>query len=66
MDSEIKKPELKDPKFFDEPYDYRNLEDVGHFRGVGQAGKTGSRQSTSLNAMPDGYKCKFVPRDHEG
>ena len=66
MRSEIKKPELKQPKFFDEPYDYRNIEDAGHFCGVGEAGKTGSRQSTSLNAMPDEATKMQVPRDHKG
>lgn len=66
MKSEIKHPELDRPKFFDEPYDYRNIENAGHFRGVGEAGKTGSRQSTSLNAMPDQPSNMQVPRDHKG
>lgn len=66
MKSEIKHPELKRPQFFDEPYDYRNIENAGHFRGVGEAGKTGSRMSTSLNAMPDQSSKMQVPRDHKG
>lgn len=66
MDKEIKKPELKDPKFFNEPYDYRNYENIGHFCGVGEAGKVGSRSSSSLNAMPDKSFNKLVPRDHKG
>lgn len=67
MESEIKRPELDEPKFFKEPYDYRNIEDAGHYRGVGEAGKTAtSRQSSSLNAMPDQSKSMYVPRDHKG
>lgn len=66
MKSEIKKPELKDPKFFREPYDYRNPEFAGEYCGVGEKGKTGSRQSTSLNAMPDEPSKMQVPRDHKG
>lgn len=66
MKSEIKKPELDKPKFFNEPYDYRNIENVGHFAGVGEAGKVGSRKSTSLNAMPDQSNNRYVPRDHKG
>lgn len=66
MKSEIKKPTLEDPKFFNEAYDYRNIEDAGHFDGVGQAGKTGTRISKSLNAMPDDSTRMQVPRDHKG
>lgn len=66
MKSEIKRPTLKEPKFLNEPYDYRNVEWAGHFCGVGEAGKTGSRQSTSTNAMPDQSSNMQVPRDNKG
>jgi len=66
MKSEIKKPTLKEPKFGNEAYDYRNVEDAGHFDGVGEAGKTGSRYSKSLNAMPDDATKMQVSRDHKG
>jgi len=65
----IKKPNIKKPDF-SEPdlpaYDYRNMEDAGKYRGVGQAGKVGLRQSTSINAMPPEKGKMKVPRDHEG
>ena len=66
MDNEIKYPELTKPKFFDEPYDYRNIENVGEYRGVGQAGKIGMRNSTSIDAMPPKKSDMLVPRDHKG
>lgn len=69
MDEEIKKPFIKRPDF-SEPnapsYDYRNMEDAGKFRGVGQAGKVGLKNSTSIDAMPPQKKTIKVPRDHEG
>ena len=68
MKDEIKKPELTKPKFFDEPYDYRNVENVGHFCGVGETGKVGEKTSSSqgLDAMPPSPHRMFVPRDHNG
>lgn len=64
MKSEIKKPELKDPKFFNEPYDYRNYSNVGHFEGVGEPGKIGKKNSMSMEAMPPNPARMFVPSDH--
>jgi hypothetical protein len=69
MEKEIKKPYIKRPDFAkpDEPaYDYRNMEDAGKFRGVGEAGKVGLRKSTSMDAMPPNKSNRQVPRDHEG
>jgi hypothetical protein len=69
MEEEIKKPYIKRPDFSepDKPaYDYRNMEDAGKFRGVGQAGKVGKKSSDSINAMPPEKKKMKVPRDHEG
>ena len=66
MDREIKKPSLDRPKFFDEAFDYRNIEYVGPFCGVGEAGKVGSNKTTSLNPMPDSSGKMYVPRDHNG
>ncbi len=66
MDKEIKFPELTKPKFFNDPYDYRNIENVGEYRGVGEAGKVGSTKSTSIDAMPPVKKDMLVPRDHKG
>jgi hypothetical protein len=66
MDQEIKFPELDKPQFFRMPYDYRNIETAGQYRGVGQAGKTASKGSGSINAMPSGSEKMQVPRDHKG
>jgi len=66
MDNEIKYPELTKPKFFNEPYDYRNIENVGKYRGVGEAGKVGLNNSTSIDAMPPKKNEMLVPRDHKG
>lgn len=66
MDDELKYPTMKDPKFFNETYDYRNIENAGKYRGVGQAGKVGSRMSNSIDAMPPEKKSRYVPRDHRG
>ena len=66
MDKEIKFPELTKPKFFNEPYDYRNIENAGHYCGVGERGKVGSRESSSIEAMPPKQKKMQVPRDHKG
>lgn len=66
MDNEIKKPELRDPAFMQEPFDYRNIENAGHYRGVGQPGKIGLKMSDSIDAMPPEKKKMAVPRDHKG
>jgi hypothetical protein len=66
MDQEIKKPTLRQPQFHDEAYDFRNIENAGHFRGVGQRGKTGSFKSTSLDAMPENPTEMREYRDHRG
>ncbi len=66
MDKEIKKPELDRPKFFREPYDYRNYEKAGEFQGVGERGKVGMKTSESLDAMPPVAHTMLVPRDHKG
>lgn len=66
MDKEIKYPTLEEPKFFNETYDYRNIENVGKYRGVGQAGKVGLMASQSIEAMPPTKKTIRVPRDHGG
>lgn len=69
MEEEIKKPYMKLPNFA-EPnkpaYDYRNMENAGKFRGVGQAGKIGYWQTNSINPMPPKSSKMKVPRDHEG
>ena len=66
MDEEVKQPELTKPKFVNEPFDYRNIENVGRYRGVGQPGKVGHRFSNDLNAMPPSKKTERAPRDHKG
>ena len=66
MDKEIKSPSLKKPAFYDEAYDYRNIEEVGEYRGVGEAGKVGLKNSSSIDAMPPEKKTIRVPRDHKG
>lgn len=63
---EIKYPELTKPKFFEEPYDYRNIENVGQYCGIGETGKVGMRSSTSIDAMPPKKMNMVVPRDHKG
>lgn len=67
MDEEIKKPTLDRPKFFREPYDFRNMENAGEFRGVGEKGKTAKEApSSSLDAMPPSPHKMEQPRDHKG
>lgn len=66
MDQEIKKPVLDKPNFIREPYDYRNYECAGEYRGVGEAGKVGMNNSSSIDSMPPGKKKMMVPRDHKG
>lgn len=66
MDQEIKKPELERPTFFREPYDYRNVEYPGQYRGVGERGKVGKTNSDSMDAMPPQSHKMQVPRDHKG
>ncbi len=64
--SEIKKPTLKRPRFFNEDYDYRNKESVGPYNGVGEAGKVGSLEATSIDPCPPKAHTMRVPRDHHG
>lgn len=66
MDNEIKFPTMENPKFFEESYDYRNIENAGPFCGVGMAGKVGSKNPTSINPMPDSPNKRYVARDHKG
>lgn len=66
MDDELKHSKIKRPDFERCPYDYRNFESAGHFRGVGEAGKVGLKASTSIDAMPPKKKDIKVPRDHAG
>jgi hypothetical protein len=63
MEKEVKKPELDKPSFFREPYDYRNIEYAGQYRGVGERGKVGTKSSSSMDAMPPNPKNMQVPRD---
>ena len=66
MQPEYEKPVMKKPEFSEpeEPcYDYRNIENAGKYRGVGKAGKIGSKMATSIDAMPAESRSKFVPRD---
>lgn len=69
MDKEINEPFLDKPEFADPnkpAYDYRNYECAGKFRGVGQAGKVGMKNPTSIDPMPSEKKNMQVPRDHAG
>lgn len=61
----VKRPDFSEPGF--PTYDYRNMENAGKFRGVGQRGKTGLFNGPeSMNAMPPETKKSKVRRDHEG
>ena len=65
----MEKPVIKRPDFTEpyEPcYDYRNMEDAGKYRGVGQAGKVGLKDGMSIESMPPDSFKKRVPRDHNG
>jgi hypothetical protein len=66
MEKEIKFPSLSEPKFFQESYDYRNKENAGQYRGVGERGKVGTHATSSIDAMPPLKKEMRVPRDHQG
>ncbi len=66
MENEIKHPVVDKPDFPKVPYDYRNMEDAGHFRGVGVPFKMGSNMSTSIDAAPPEKHTMRVPRDHKG
>lgn len=66
MDQEIKKPELDRPTFFREPFDYRNIEYPGQYRGVGEPGKIGRTKAESIDPMPPRAHTMGVPRDHKG
>ena len=69
MDNEIKEPFVERPDF-SEPnkpaYDHRNYECAGKYRGVGEAGKVGKKNPSSIEPMPPEKKKMKVPRDHEG
>lgn len=65
MDQEIKKPELERPAFFREPYDYRNIEYAGEYRGVGERGKIGKNNPDSIDPMPPQSNNMQVPRDYK-
>ena len=56
---EIMRPDF--PRY--DCYDFRNVEDAGKYRGVGRAGKVGSRSSESIDAMPPSKEKKPVPRN---
>ena len=70
MQPSYEKPVIKRPDFSEaeQPcYDYRNMEDAGKFRGVGEAGKVGGFGSgKSIETMPWEKKRSKVRRDHEG
>lgn len=70
MQPNDEKPTIKRPDFA-EPYapcyDYRNMENAGKYRGVGQKGKTGLfTNSKSIDAIPQKTVKSKVRRDHEG
>jgi hypothetical protein len=70
MQPNDEKPTIKRPDF-SEPgapsYDYRNMENAGKYRGVGQAGKVGLfTNSKSIDAIPQNKMKSKVRRDHEG
>lgn len=70
MQPEYEKPTVKRPDFT-EPgypsYDYRNMENAGKFRGVGERGKTGHFYGQeSIETMPPNKVKSKVRRDHEG
>lgn len=58
-------PDIDRPHFSKIPYDYRNMEKAGKYRGVGERGKTGQDLSQSLNAMPKEKKISIMDRDWE-
>ena len=63
------KPTVKRPNFTEAEmpcYDYRNMENAGKYRGVGQAGKVGLMNGSSIDAMPPTKTINKVPRDHNG
>jgi hypothetical protein len=70
MQPDYEKPCIKRPDFTEAnfpTYDYRNMENAGKFRGVGQPGKTASfKESKTLDAIPQKKVKSKVRRDHEG
>ncbi len=69
MQPSDERPVIKRPDFTEamEPsYDYRNFENAGKFRGVGQAGKVGLKNGGGIDAMPPNKEKTRVRRDHEG
>ncbi len=52
------------PDFPRQSYDYRNMEDAGHYRGVGQRGKVGCMGSgDDPYPMPPTPSKRYVPPD---
>jgi hypothetical protein len=43
------------------PYDYRNMEQAGKYRGVGQAGKVGIRKGTFTDTQSKEKRLKDEP-----
>ena len=69
MQPEYEKPTMDKPDFakpYQPCYDYRNMENAGQYRGVGQAGKIGSKSSESIDSMPPKSQIQKVRRDHNG
>lgn len=63
----VKPKDIERPEFADVPYDYRNQEKAGRYRGVGKTGKVGKMGSSmDKNPMPPEKHVMGVPRDHEG
>lgn len=54
------------PQFIDCSYDYRNCSYAGKYRGVGEAGKIGTRSPVSgMNGVPAEPSTKFVVQPDE-
>jgi hypothetical protein len=56
---------LYEPTFITPAYDDRDIENVGKYRGVGEAGKVGLNNCTSYDPMPSTPKKGQVKRDYE-
>ena len=70
MQPDYEKPVLKRPDF-SEPnmpsFDYRNMENAGKYRGVGERGKVGHFEGReSIETMPPKSIKSKVRRDHNG
>jgi len=70
MQPDYEKPVMKRPDFTEAnmpTYDYRNMENAGKFRGVGEAGKTGKFEGKeSIETMPYKPQKNYLRRDHRG